>query len=71
MNIDTSGTTPGLAKDSETPVIVSMRCKANKCESLSFQQVSVEGPSHQGIRVYRCIKCGDVVTISVGGSFAL
>ena len=72
MSIDTSGTTPGLApKAEEKPPIVSMRCKGTNCDSMDFNEIKVEGPEHQGLRVYRCCKCGHVQTISVGGAFNL
>lgn len=71
MSINTSGTTPGLETSSETPAVVSMRCKVRHCESMSFTSVKTEAPEHQGLRVYRCTKCGDLQTISVGGHFSV
>ncbi len=72
MSINPSGTTPGLAlKAEEKPPIVSMRCKGTNCESMEFNEIKVDGPEHQGLRVYRCVKCGDVRTVAVGGAFNL
>jgi hypothetical protein len=70
--MNTTGTSPGLSpKSEEAPNVVSMRCKGNGCDSTEVTEIKVEGPAHIGQRVYRCVKCGRVENIAVGGAFVL
>jgi hypothetical protein len=72
MSISTSGTTPGLAPKAEEKLpIVSMRCKGINCDSREFNEIKVASPEHIGLRIYRCIKCGNIQSVSVGGAFNL
>lgn len=72
--IDPSGTTPGLAPKTEVqPELLNMKCRnPNKaCDSMSATQIKTEMAEHVGHRVYRCVECGWVVTLAVGGHIAI
>jgi DNA-directed RNA polymerase subunit M/transcription elongation factor TFIIS len=46
---------------------VSLKCRNPKCKSIT----AIEIPYQPGTRLYRCVKCNNTWTASVGGSFTL
>ncbi len=66
MPIDPRGTTPGLApKAKAKETTLNMKCKNTSCSSITATEIKIEGG--QGLRVYRCIECGQTMPVNVGG----
>lgn len=68
MSFDPKGTEPGALPQEPAPKQVAIRCKNERCTSMSatevHQQQTDVAPSY---RLYRCTKCGHAWSISVGG----
>lgn len=65
-DIDPSGTTPGLAsKAKPEETLHNMKCRRDGCPSITATEIKIEGG--QGLRVYRCIECGQTMPVNVGG----
>lgn len=65
--IDVTGTAPGVVKAEPQIIKVRMSC-VSPCDSTEFAQVDVGSSGINGHRVYRCLKCGRVKSLNVGGS---
>ena len=70
MGIDLKGMTQGVVNVREDPKIVQMRCRNPKCDSIECFEIVIPGAESSGQRLYKCVKCGQPVTLAVGGSFA-
>jgi transposase-like protein len=73
-NVDPKGTTPGLAPGvTAPPKIVSVKCMNphKTCDSIESTEIKTPAASHVGHRLYRCVKCGWVRSLTVGGPIEL
>jgi hypothetical protein len=67
MQIDPSGTTPGLAvQPTEKVETIHLRCKRDGCDSILAIEVKHPG-SAAGRRMFRCVKCHTSWGIHTGG----
>lgn len=67
MSFDPTGTAPGLAPDAQTPEPVNMKCRNEKCDSITAIVINIAAAPGQ--RLYRCTKCSHSWGLNVGGSF--
>jgi hypothetical protein len=72
MTFDPKGTQPGLANQgAKEPPLVHMKCRQEDCDSMRAQEIPVQsgmpnaGAAHN--RMYRCVKCANTWSMSVGG----
>lgn len=68
MPIDPTGTTPGLAPEPAPPQeTVNIRCRRVGCDSMQAIEIKIPTPEHVGRHLYRCAKCGNMWSVSLGG----
>lgn len=67
--IDPAGTTPGLKSEGGAEQkTINMKCRGPKgCDSIQAVEVTLGQPAHHGQRLYRCVKCGHPMGVSLGG----
>jgi transposase-like protein len=71
MPIDPTGTSPGLAKTAPPEPVLNLKCRDMNCNSMQATEIKVGGPEHTGQRMYRCIKCGYVWGVNLGGHLGI
>ena len=70
--VDPAGITPGLAeKATPKEEVVYLKCRSSKCDSMEAVEISLNAPPQIGQRAYRCVKCGHIWTLRVGGALHL
>jgi hypothetical protein len=67
MAVDPTGLTPGVVAPEPAKKIVNIKCRNPQCNSIQCEVVYIV--ESQGIRLYKCVKCGQHVPVSVGGAF--
>lgn len=66
MAIDPKGTQPGVTKSPAPEARVHMKCKNQRCDSISATVMMI--PGSNSLRIYRCTKCGASHEVNVGGA---
>jgi hypothetical protein len=66
MPVDFKGTVPGLTSEKPERIKYNFRCRRPGCDSMEAYD---ESPPNTTCKRFVCVKCGNVYTVSVGGSF--
>ena len=71
--VNPAGVTPGLSeKAAPKQEVVNLKCRNPKCDSMEAVEIELkDSPPQIGQRVYRCVKCGHIWALRVGGPLQL
>jgi DNA-directed RNA polymerase subunit M/transcription elongation factor TFIIS len=65
MPIDPKGTKPGVVPVQPAVETVNMKCRKQACTSITATIVNIGAAP---VRMYRCVECGHMWGINVGGA---